>query len=294
MVLCVFLLPVFAILAIFSATYRDLTVQAFRCVFLKATFRPCDTTLDSKIRTSVVAPFLKMHAPTGKFVYKYFTLFSWIFVLSFIGLFGYLSYGGYNYYLYGNCNGAGGGFCVFDPTGEHSGTSSVNAECRVAADISSLNMQAIDTSLFPSRGEGKEILFFGCYSCNYTRTAQPILSQLDGKLIFVHVPIHGDTQILAAEKCLYEVDQLAYWTVWDEMFVSTDVSYEAYRSKILPYISESDLDACMIRSDITQAVFAHTDAIYAVGIYGTPTVQIGNTILVGPKPARVYERLLRK
>lgn len=295
MVLCIIMLPVFAILAIFSAKYRELTKQAFRCVFLKATFRPCDTTLDSKIKTSVVAPFLKLHGPTGRFLYKYFTVFSWIFVLLLLVSTGYIAYGGYNYYLYGNCNGPGGGFCVFDPTGENSASSSVNAECRLDATVDSLNMDVVNTSFFPSKGSGKEILFFGCYSCKYTREAQPILASLTGKLIYVHVPVHGDTKIIAAERCLYQKDQDAFWDVWDQMFhVDIDnITYDTYRELASSYVNISELETCIENPQITQDVFTHTDTIYAVGIYGTPTVKIDDTIVVGPKPERVYKRLMK-
>ena len=50
MVLCVIALIVFGILGIFSASHREYAKEAFNCVFRKATFRPCNTDFNKKLK----------------------------------------------------------------------------------------------------------------------------------------------------------------------------------------------------------------------------------------------------
>ncbi len=117
--ICLIALPIFAVLGLFSVTYREIAKDAWKCVWLKARLKPCDTGLDTKLKAEVMRLF-KFTPNAGKFVYHYFEVFSWSLIVLTIVSAGYVAYGGYNYYLYGNCNGPGEeGFCIFDPTGEN-------------------------------------------------------------------------------------------------------------------------------------------------------------------------------
>lgn len=48
MVICIVALVVFSILSIWSARYKDLARQAFRCVTRTIVFKPCDIELEEK------------------------------------------------------------------------------------------------------------------------------------------------------------------------------------------------------------------------------------------------------
>ena len=113
--ICIVALIVFAFLGIFSARYRSLAAEAFDCVFRKATFRKCRTDLDERIKSRVSAKLL-VHSPkTAKFVFKNFTLLSYIFVILTILSLVLTMNGAYNYIKFGNCNGADSQeFCIIN------------------------------------------------------------------------------------------------------------------------------------------------------------------------------------
>lgn len=103
MVICIVALVVFAILGIGSLRYRKLAGEAFECVSRMISFRPCTTKLDERIRARLTAKLMKI--PTlARFVYKNFTLLSWIFVIIFFSSLGYLGYGIYNLIAHGTCD----------------------------------------------------------------------------------------------------------------------------------------------------------------------------------------------
>ena len=58
---------------------------------------------------------MRKNAPTARFVFKRFELLSWIFTILLIASMIYSGYAGYNFVRYGNCNGPGEEFCIFDP-----------------------------------------------------------------------------------------------------------------------------------------------------------------------------------
>jgi hypothetical protein len=124
MVLCFVALFVFAFLGIFSMRYRRLAAEAFDCVFRSVTLRPCTSKLDERIKAKIVSKALAGRMPrTAKFVNKYFTAISWVFViLTVVSLF-FTIQGVYNYVAYGNCNGPHSSeFCVFNPLANTSPT----------------------------------------------------------------------------------------------------------------------------------------------------------------------------
>ena len=111
--ICLIALFVFAVLGIFSARYRSLARQAFRCVFLKVTFRPCDVELDTKIKSTLTSKLLKRSPRVARFFYKRFELISWAFTIVFFASMAYTVYGLYNLYVYGTCD-PHSEVCIFD------------------------------------------------------------------------------------------------------------------------------------------------------------------------------------
>jgi len=105
--ICVIALFVFAVLGIFSARYRPLAKEAFRCTFLKITLRPCETGLDDRIKSKLTAKLLPRAPGAARFVYKNFELLSWAFTLLFFASMAYSAYSLYNLVAYGTCTPGG-------------------------------------------------------------------------------------------------------------------------------------------------------------------------------------------
>ena len=106
--ICVIALFVFAVLGIFSAKYRSLAKEAFRCTFLKMTFKPCDTQLDQRIKSKLVGRLLPKAPNLAKFVYKRFDILSTMFTLLLFASMAYSAYSLYNLFVYGTCDPSGG------------------------------------------------------------------------------------------------------------------------------------------------------------------------------------------
>jgi len=113
MVICIIALVVFSILGIGSLRFRQLTKEAFECTFRMVTFRPCKTNLDERIRAKLTAKMMVIPA-LAKFVYRNFTVLSWVFVIVFFASLGYSAYGIYNLIVHGTCDPSGS--CPFSTT----------------------------------------------------------------------------------------------------------------------------------------------------------------------------------
>jgi len=57
--LCWIALPIFAVLGIFSAKYRKLTIESLECLFKTATFQKCKSGLDDRIKSQITGKLLK-------------------------------------------------------------------------------------------------------------------------------------------------------------------------------------------------------------------------------------------
>ena len=114
MVLCIIGLVVFAVLGIFSAKYRALAKEAFRCVFRMATLRPCDTDFDRKIKMKIVGKLMGANKGVAGFVFKYFDALSWVFTLLFLASIVITLQTAYNLYVYGTCDPSSN-VCILAP-----------------------------------------------------------------------------------------------------------------------------------------------------------------------------------
>lgn len=114
MVLCIVGMVVFAVLGIFSAKYRALSKEAFRCVFRMATLRPCDTDFDRKIKMKVVGKLMGANKGLAGFVFKHFDALSWLFTLIFLASLVITAQSVYNLAVYGTCDPVTN-VCLFSP-----------------------------------------------------------------------------------------------------------------------------------------------------------------------------------
>ena len=102
--ICIIALITFGILGIFSARYRSLAGEAFRCVFQRMQLKPCTTGFDQKIKSKLTSKLLKRSPRTARFVYKRFEILSWIFTILLFSSMFYSAYGLYNLFTYGTCD----------------------------------------------------------------------------------------------------------------------------------------------------------------------------------------------
>ncbi|NJL44374.1 MAG: thioredoxin domain-containing protein [Nitrosarchaeum sp.] len=213
--LCFIALFVFAVLALFSARYRPLALEAFDCVFRKATFRKCSTGLDKRVKAAVSGRLMRRHPRAARFVYRHMEFLSWILVILTILSAYYVVDGAINYYRFGNCNGPenSGEFCIFDPTGRSSQYSGVDTGYE-----GDLLVPGVDDD--PSIGPADAsvvVIEFGCYICPFTRSAQPaverVLDAYEGRIRFVYrdFPLDGLEEALATSQVSCEVPEEPSW-----------------------------------------------------------------------------------
>jgi thiol-disulfide isomerase/thioredoxin len=102
--ICIIALVVFAFMGLFSARYRPFAKEAFHCVFLRATLRPCHTGFDQRMKAKITGKLFKRSPRTAGFVHRHFEAISWFFTaIMFISL-GYTAYGLYNLVVFGTCD----------------------------------------------------------------------------------------------------------------------------------------------------------------------------------------------
>ena len=294
--ICVAALIVFTILALFSARYRSLAKEAWACVFLKVRLRPCNSGLDKRVRMMAVAPFLKRSPKTARVVYTIFPAISFLFVILTVVSMVYLVWGGYNYALYGNCNGPGStGFCVFDPNGV--GSSEV-AECTEIAHNPTSIVIPTEAQLANFKiihpSANKTVVFIGCYACAYTREASAaflstVAERDDIRFIIVDFPLsqHANSTLAAnAGNCVYDKDPSVYLSYARQLYTA-NLSQGVPSSAVL---SDDELAVC-VQSEHTRVTEGKKIGI-AMNVYGTPTYIINGKAYVGPLNKRSLQKLI--
>lgn len=305
--ICIIALIVFSVLGIFSATHRALAKEALDCVFRRITLRPCNTGFDEKIKGKIIGKLIGRSVFAARIFSRHFAIISWLlFILTIASAF-FVFRGAVNYYLYGSCNGLDqSGFCVFDPMGENNKTSPVKSgSCPIAPVLEKdLTLASLDVGQFPQKifGSQNQIIFIGCYNCDYSRKAYPLIQKLVDKnkidFTFVHIPVKEETgHISSYVYCAYKEDKEKFWSFNEKLFVSDkeDVADNEYVSELAESIGfdAAKLQQCVSDSATKDIIKKQSEQIQATGIYGTPTVFINGKALVGPKPYRVYERMLK-
>jgi len=155
LVACIIAFFVFAFLAIFSAKYRPLAKEAFRCVFNKITFRPCDVQLSEKIKATVVGGIMEKSPGTARFVNKHFELLSWVFTILTVVSLAYVLLGLYNFFVFGSCDPADPSGCIL--TTLTGGNTNVTGVCTITADFAE---------------------FYG-QDCPYCKQMEPVIAQVE-------------------------------------------------------------------------------------------------------------------
>ena len=305
--ICIIALIVFSILGIFSATHRVLAKEALDCVFRRMTLRPCNTGFNEKIKSQLVARLLNRSVFAARIFNKYFEVFSWAFLILMIASTFWVVKGGYNYYLYGSCNGLNQtGFCALDPKGENNKITDISQTCGTEEKSEkNVSLDGVDLSSFPTKNVGSKdtVVLIGCYECDYTRKAYPDIQKLvtekKTNYVFAHYPAKENTNFLSEiGYCVYKEYGDRFWAFNDYLFTVDKVSI--YQSEYVNTILKNfDFDVEKVNTCVTdpktkQLVSEQVSELKKTHLYGTPTVFINGKAFVGPKPYRVYKSILNK
>ena len=306
---CLISLIVFGIMGIFSTSHRALAKEAFSCVFHKITLRPCNTGFKEKIKGKILSKIINRSTFLAKMVNKHYEILSWIFFILMLGSTIWVGRGVYNFYVYGSCNGLNAsGFCAFDPSGANNKVTEINTgvSCSVTPKTEkSVTLQNVDFSSFPTQNIGSKdnVIFIGCYACDYSRKAYPdILKLIKNKkanFIFAHYPAKGNTTALAETAYCVNKDYGDKFWDFNDYLLTADKNYvldPANTDTILGKFNfdVKKIDACAVSSETKNAVQNQVNELDKTNLYGTPTIFINNKAFVGPKPYRVYRSAINK
>ena len=300
MVICIIALPVFAILGLFSLKYRLLAWEAFHCLFRTIAFKPCNTGLDLKIKSKFTAKLMWWPVLARGF-YKYFALLSWIFVVLMLVSAAFTGLGLYNYIKYGNCNGEqSSAFCIFNIVHENQPECSVIGDNAIKGDVNPAKVEIDDC---PARGNlDSDIVLheFGCYSCPYTKDAEPVVRELldknpDVRLVFHDVPLEIHAYSVEAGKgAICAGEQGKYWEYHDLIFErQASLGNESFVDFALMLdLNISEFKECFDSNETNAKIKDLQDEALSAGIYGTPTFIAGNEVLVGPQNYKTLKNLV--
>ena len=306
---CLLALIVFSILGIFSASHRALAKEAFSCVFRRITLRPCNTGFQEKIKGKILSKLINRSTFLTKMVNRHYEILSWIFFILMVVSTGWVLRGGYNFYVYGSCNGLNqSGFCAFDPKGENNKVTAVGdgASCGIVQKTEqTITLNNVDLSSFPSQNVGSKdnVVFIGCYDCDYSKKAYPLIQKLvqnkKANYIFAHYPAKGDTEFLSiVDYCVYKEYGDKFWAYNDYMF-SENKDYVIDRNNTNTILEKFGFDTekinqCTTNKDTQNIVENQMKELEKTGLFGTPTIFINEKAFVGPKPYRVYRSAINK
>jgi protein-disulfide isomerase len=302
---CIISFLILSIIGIFSASHRVLAKEAFDCVFRRITLRPCNTGFQEKMKAKITGQLLPKSVFLARLFNKHFELLAWLlFLITLVSIF-WTGKGLFNFYMYGSCNGLNkSGFCALDPTGQNNKTSQAGGSCTIGeGDESKVTLEDVNLSTFPtkSNNEKNTVVFVGCFNCDYTRKAYPLVKKLIEKnkvnFIFAHYPVKGETvYMLPIGYCAYKQDQGKYWQLVDKLFSSSkeENGNPDYLNQVLIDLGYSleSIQSCAQSQETKTAVVRQRIELEKTNIYGTPLVFINSKGLVGPKPYRVYDRIL--
>lgn len=309
---CFVAFAVLVVMGVFSATHRALAHEAFDCMTKRVTLQPCDTGFQEKVRASLVGSLLQRSVWAARFVNKHYELLAWVvFALTVWSLFA-TGQGLYNFYFYGSCSGLNAtSFCVLDPAGNNNAVSGVDVpedvllpECGGnTKGEGTLNPVPIDRTLYPRQDNNSvnELMFIGCFECQYTRKTYPIIQRLreehDINYTFVHYPTKQSTAYLTAvTQCVYQ-ENPGHWTAFIDTLFTSETAQLADSSYVYTLLDEMGFDSTVIRdcaqsSEMEELVETMRQQVVGTGIYGTPLIFVNDQPIVGPKPYRVYRFML--
>ncbi len=284
--LCFVALIVFAIMSIFSAKYRPLFKRALKCVFQKATLRPCDTGLDEEIQAKSVAGIMKYSPKAATFLNRHFQAFSFMFTILFFASLFFTAQGIYNFIIYGNCNGLQGGFCIYAGLGGNN-----PSLLKAPTDLQGITYGNASANI--------TVIEFGCYVCPYTRGAEndvrTLLDKYGSQVYFVFKPFplpnhpHSTEAAIAAE-CANEEGK--YWEYRALLFdnqADVEANGTAALADFASRLNLTGFSSCLASGKYDAMINTSVSEGDACGIYGTPTIFVNGQAFVGEDAAKQAE-----
>ncbi len=116
--ICIASAIIFAILGIFSLSYRKLAKEAFECVARRIAFRPCDVGFAEKIKAMFIGKLMSKNEKVARFFHKHIEIVSWIFVILVVLSTVYTANTVYNLIRYQTCNPDEPEACILTPESE--------------------------------------------------------------------------------------------------------------------------------------------------------------------------------
>jgi len=304
--ICILALLVFGILGIFSAAYRQIFFEACDCIFRRVTFRKCRTGLDNKLKSQITGSIMRFSPFAARITYKYFEVFSWAFLILLIVSMYFTGAAIYNFTVYGNCNGPGSTeFCIFDPfasTNSAESLPSCTEHPKAAGELIYPN-STVGMKSFGNPDAKVKVIEFGCYSCPFTKKAQPaineMLAEFGDQIEFVYIdfplPTHeASFEAALAANCINNQSPELYHKYVDKLF--SDIFSLENLSQFAQEISADteEFKLCMDNKYFEGFVEQNIAIGHDVGVYGTPTFFINKTPLVGPQSYKTLKKLIKK
>jgi thiol-disulfide isomerase/thioredoxin len=298
---CIIAFVVLAILGIFSASNRELAKEALDCVLRRVTLRPCNTGFDEKMKAKILGVVITRSETAAMVLNKNFEVFSWVFFVMMLGSSIWTVRGFYLFYTTGSCNGLNSSaFCVFDPTGKNNQVTNISNSCKITPTTEAgVSLTGVSLAKMPvlDLGGADKVVFVGCYHCDYSRLAYPMIWDLVNKFkvnfTFFNYPVKEPTDYFTKlSTCAYQQDQDKFWKFNDVLFSGekTNLDNDAYIQKTLVDngYDPGKIKACVNAPETETLVKSQMSEVMKTGFYGTPTVFINGKAMIGPKPYRVY------
>lgn len=108
---CIASFIVFAVIAIFSASFRPLAAKAWHCVLRRITLRPCDINFGEEMRGKLIGKLVFTHPRLARHVDRWLEVLSFLFVVLSIWSLLYVANAGLNLWVYDTCNPQSGESC---------------------------------------------------------------------------------------------------------------------------------------------------------------------------------------
>ena len=101
---CIAAFIIFAVLGIFSASYRSLAKKAWKCVLRKMTFRPCDINFQEEAKAKLLGKFIVTKPRLARFLDRWIGVFASVFVILSVWSLLVVLNSGLNLLVYDTCN----------------------------------------------------------------------------------------------------------------------------------------------------------------------------------------------
>ena len=189
---------------------------------------------------------------------------------------------------------------MFDPTGEYSDISESNLD--IQATTAPRTIEDEDPLLGDPRAL-LTIIEFGCYTCPYTKRAEPVMQQIlesyAGRVNLQFKTFTLPTHALsypaalaancATEQGQYEPYHAALFTLQEQM---TPATFRALAQDLA--LDVAAFDSCVAEERYKEEIEGDTFMGLLAGVKGTPTFFIGGHVIVGPKPLKTFETVIEK